>query len=175
MDIILIIILFLIFFILILFFLTFGYAFFLAAPYVPIKSEDIKRFLKLAAIKPDQKVYDLGCGDGRLVIASAKKGAIAEGFEISLLPYFLSKTRLFFQRNIKAKIKYKDFWYINLSDADVIYFFLLPKVYSKLQLKFENELKKDTKIITCIWPIEGWQPIIVDIVKGRPNLYLYII
>jgi len=159
---------------LIIIFLSSIYANWQTAPWVPTPLHDVKRLLKLADIKPGQKVYDLGCGDGRLIVAAAQKGAIAEGFEISFLPYLLSKIRLSFQKNtINARIRYKDFWQSNLNDADIVYFYLMPKIYPKLQRKFESELKKGTKVISYVWPMDGWQPISVDIEKGRPNLYLY--
>lgn len=160
-------------FIVFVFILTFGYASWRGAPWIPTKADDVKRFLKIADIKPNQKVYDLGCGDGRLVAAAAKEGAKAEGFEISLLPYFLSKLRLFFLNDNKAKIRYKDFWHSNLSDADIVYFFLMPKAYPKLKIKFENELKKGAKVISYVWPIKGWEPITVDIVSQKPKIYIY--
>jgi SAM-dependent methyltransferase len=69
---------------------TFAYAGIKAAPWFPTWSRDIDRFLKLAEIKPGQKFYDLGCGDGKLVFASAKAGATAVGYEISLLPYLIA-------------------------------------------------------------------------------------
>jgi len=158
---------------LIIIFISFIYTGWRSAPWVPTGSRDIKRFLKLAEIKPGWKFYDLGCGDGRLVVAAAKQGAVAEGFEISLLPYLLSKIRLLFRKNINVKVRYKDFWHSHLGDADIVYFYLMPKVYPKLRQKFESELKKGTKVISYVWPIDGWRPVFVDVAKGRPNLYLY--
>lgn len=156
------------------FFLTFAYASWRGAPWIPTRRNDIKRFLKLADIQRGQKVYDLGCGDGRLVCAAAQVGAKVEGLEISLFPYLLSQVRFFFLKNKeKCKIRYKDFWYINLGDADVVYFFLMPRVYHKLKSKFEKELKKGTKVIAYVWPIDGWKPLKIDTAEGQLNFYLY--
>ena len=158
----------------ILFFLfmgTFAYAGIKAAPWFPTWSRDINRFLKLADIKPGQKFYDLGCGDGKLVFAATGAGAKAVGFEISLLPYLIAKTRSFGIHN--SEIKFKDFWNQNLSDADVVYLFLTPKVNPKAKLKLGIELKKGAKVIAYTWPIEGWQPIKEDSPKDRPAMYLY--
>ncbi|MBU0636665.1 class I SAM-dependent methyltransferase [Patescibacteria group bacterium] len=156
------------------FLLTFVYAGIRGAPWVPTKKKDIERFLKLAKIIPNQKIYDLGCGDGRLICAAAKVGAEAQGFEISLFPYLLANIYRIFQKNkSKIKISYKDFWYANLNNADIVYFFLMPKIYPKLKQKLEKELKHGAKVITYVWPIKEWTPIKVDVVKGYPNLYLY--
>ena len=144
-----------------------------AAPWVPTSSSNTKRFLKIAAIQRGQKFYDLGCGDGRIIIAAAKAGANAEGFEISPFPYLLSLLRLFFLRNNKIKIRYENFWGKNLGDADIVYFYLMPEAIPKLRLKLESELKKGTKIISFAWPINGWNPVGVDVIEGRLNFYLY--
>jgi len=159
--------------ILFLFLGTFAYAGIKAAPWFPTWSKDIERFLKLAELKPGQKFYDLGCGDGKLVFAAAGAGAEAVGFEISLLPYLIALSRSF---NIKnTKIIFKDFWKANLSDVDVVYIFLTPKVNPKAKIKLEQELKKGSRVITYSWPIEGWIPVKTDLVPGHLPMYLYII
>src|SRR3989344_5870054 len=123
-----------IFIILIILFLgSFAYAGILAAPWFPTWSRDITRFLKLAEIKPGEKFYDLGCGDGKLVFAAAGAGARAVGYEISLLPYLIALGRSFYVKN--TKIIFKNFWKADLSDADVVYIFLTPKVNPKVKIK----------------------------------------
>src|SRR3989344_7245952 len=92
------------------FLISFAYGGLRGAPWVPTWSKDIQRFVKLADIKPGQRFYDLGCGDGRLVCAAAKAGAKSVGFEVALLPYILAKVRAIFTGH-DSKIKYKDFWY----------------------------------------------------------------
>lgn len=151
---------------------TFVYAGFRGAPWVPTRGRDVERFLKLAEIKSGQKVYDLGCGDGRIVCEAAKAGARAQGFEISLLPYIIAKVRCYSERK-RCSILYKDFWNVNLGDADLVYFFLMQKCYPKLKEKFERELKRGTKVIAYVWPIQGWTPVAVDTTKGYPPMYLY--
>ena len=141
--------------------------------WVPTWQRDIDRFLKLADIKPGQRVYDLGCGDGRLVIAAAKKGAKSVGLEISILPFVVAYLRNFFSRN-KAQIKFRDFWMIDLKEADVVYFFLIPRIYEQLKNKLEKELKPGARVIAYVWPITSWTPNQIDEVPGQPTMYLYI-
>jgi len=78
---------------------TFAYAGFRGAPWVPMRAGDVERVVRLAAIKPGQTVYDLGCGDGRLLFAAATHGAVAHGFEISLLPLVIAKVRWLFAKH----------------------------------------------------------------------------
>ncbi len=153
---------------------TFAYGSLKGAPWVPTRSLDVDRFLKLSDLKEGEKMYDLGSGDGRLVCAVAEKGGNAVGYEVSLFPFIISKIRQIFNgRWKKSSIQYRDFWNADLSDADVIYFFLMPKIYSKLKSKLEKELKKGARVVAYVWPIEGWEPVGVDKMEGCSNLYLY--
>lgn len=154
--------------------LTSAYAVLQGAPFVPTRKKDVQRFLRMADIKPGQKMYDLGCGDGRLICIAASAGANAEGLEISLFPFILAHIRKIFSKHgANVKITYKNVWNTNLNDANLIYVWLMPKVMPRLKTKFEKELRKGTKVITYVWPIEGWQPIKVDKIEGRSKFYLY--
>jgi len=164
------------FFIIILFVFvaTFAYAGYRGAPWAPTRKEDIARFLELAEIKGGEKVYDLGCGDGRLLFAAAEKGATVVGYEISLLPYLIAKVKqLLFPRKKQTKILFKDFWHVDLKDADLVYFFLMPKVYKKLKEKLEKELKPGARVIAYVWPIDGWEPQRISALKNVQKIYLY--
>jgi len=150
---------------------TYAYGAWKAAPYVPTWDADLHRIFKLADLKPGQKLYDLGCGDGRIVAAAAKIEAIAEGLEVSLLPYLWAKIKLASTPN--AKIRFEDFWSKNLSDADVVYFFLTPKVMPDLKIKLEKELRPGSKVISFVFELHGWQPTIIDKAPKRPTIYFY--
>lgn len=153
---------------------SFVWASYSAAPWVPTFKSDVERFLRLADIKPGDRVYDLGCGDGRLVAAASAAGARATGFEISLFPFLLAKARgIFLERRGQYEVRFKDFWRADLSGADVVYFFLMPKVYPKLKAKLERELRARTRVIAYVWPIKGWQPVAVDKHRRRPDIYCY--
>jgi SAM-dependent methyltransferase len=160
-------------FIFLLFLGTFAYAGVRAAPWFPTWSRDINRFLKLADIKPGQKFYDLGCGDGKLVFAAAKAGADATGYEISLLPYLIAKVKSFYIKN--SRIEFRDFWNQNFSDADIVYVFLTPKVNPKAKEKLGGELRPGTKVVAYTWPLDGWQIEKEDRTPGQPPIYLYTI
>jgi len=145
-----------------------------AAPWVPLKRKDIARMVELAQIKTGDKVYDLGCGDGRLVFASARAGANAIGIEMFILVYLYAKTKSFFVPG--SRIIFGNFFRHDLSDADAIFVFLMIKAYPKLIKKLEQELKSGCKIIVYCWPIEQWRDklIIID----KPNniklpIYVY--
>lgn len=148
-----------------------------AAPYVPTRQKDIKRMFELAEIKPGETVFDLGAGDGRLVLAAIKNyQAKAVGFEMSVLPYLVSRLRVYFSRlNDRAKILYKDFYLADFSQAEVIVCFLTPMAMSKLKPKFERELKSGARIVSYAFQIKGWEA--SKISKPSPkdtSIYLYV-
>lgn len=150
---------------------TFVYASLRAAPWVPIWSSDVQRFLRLANIRTGQRVVDLGCGDGRVVAAAAQTGAQATGYEVSLVPFMLAQWRTRFGR--RGRVRYRDLWTVNLGEVDVVFVFLMQKIYPKLQAKLERELKPGAKVVTYVWALPGWTPVQVDTAANRPKLYLY--
>jgi|WetSurMetagenome_2_1015567.scaffolds.fasta_scaffold18844_7 hypothetical protein len=155
--------------------LTFVYASWRAAPWLPMYGRDVKRAVELAEIKAGDKFFDLGAGDGRTLFAAVELGARAEGFEISLLPYLIAKFKIFFSKEKnKPKINFRDFWKINLGEADVVFVFLMPRIMEKLKEKMEKELKSGARIICYTWPMPGWKPAKIDDIPGSPKIHLYI-
>ncbi len=147
---------------------------FKGAPWVPTSGKDVKKALELVDIKKGQKVYDLGCGDGRFLFKAAKEGAVVEGFEISLLPYLYAITaRLLQKEKENIKIFYRSFWKVDLHDVDVVYFFLIPTSYPRLKKKMEKEMKKGAKVIAYMWPIKGWKPIAESKGKRGESIFIY--
>ena len=150
-----------IFFILIMIVLgTFALAGILAAPWVPLRKKDVRRMLRLAEVKPGEQVYDLGAGDGRILIIAAKEfGANSTGFEMSVLPYFVAYTKIkLLGLKSRIKLKYCDFYRQNLSQADVICTFLSSKAMEKLKTKIAREAKPGCRIVSYAFSIKGWQP-----------------
>ncbi len=157
------------------FVVTFAYAGYSGAPWAPTKKEDVTRFLELAQIKGGEKVFDLGCGDGRLLFVAAEKGAKVTGYEISLLPFIMAKIKQFrFPKRENTQIIFRDFWHVDLSQADLVYFFLMPKVYAKLKEKLDKELKPGARVIAYVWPFDNWEAEKVSTLENAQNLYLYI-
>ncbi|MBU2524678.1 class I SAM-dependent methyltransferase [Patescibacteria group bacterium] len=124
------------------------------APFVPTPHARVKKMLALAKIKKGEKVYDIGCGDGRSVYWAAKIfGANAEGIELSPLVYLWARIRKFFWRS-KAKITFANLWWKNFSDADVIVFYLMPNLMPRLAAKFKKELKPGTRIVSYAFQVK---------------------
>jgi SAM-dependent methyltransferase len=146
---------------------NFIYGAFRYVPYVPSKREAVKKMLKIANIRSGETVYDLGCGDGRLVITAAKEhDAKATGYEAALSIYLLAKLKNAVSRS-KAIISPQNFFSVDMSDADVVFCYLFPHVMNKLKKKFEQELKPGTRVISNSFEIKGWIPTRVE--QTYPN------
>jgi len=155
-------------------FVTYVYAAITAAPWVPTKSGNLDEIIQAGGFKKGDKVYELGCGDGRLVFAAAKKGAHAKGYEVSLLVFLLAKLKWLFSENKRnSKIFLKSFWSANLTDADVIFIYLMPGVNKRLAKKFKEELRKGSKIVSCAFEIENLEPKKIIETKLKTKLYIY--
>ncbi|MDO8474498.1 MAG: 50S ribosomal protein L11 methyltransferase [bacterium] len=141
----------------------------LGAPFVPIDKTVLKRMIALLQVQPGEKAADLGSGDGRVVIALAKAGAIAEGYEINQFLVLASR------KNIKnagisaqASIHWKNFWGQDLSSFQVVTLFGMPHMMKKLGAKLRKELKPGTKVISHQFMFPDW-----PISQQESQLYLY--
>lgn len=130
------------------------------APWIPTDNRDIDRILKIINLKRGENFYELGCGDGRIVFAVNKKfGNRCVGIELAFPLFLICKLRLIFSNQKGITFKNTDLFKEDLSRADVVYVFGMPKVISsRLKIKLEKELKKGTRVICYGFPIQGWKP-----------------
>ncbi|MBN1326011.1 hypothetical protein JW977_03485 [Candidatus Falkowbacteria bacterium] len=148
------------------------------APYIRSGKKIVNRILQEVDFRDNSVVYELGCGDGRFIRELAKQREInCIGYEYSLAPYLLAKLFNFFSRK-KVKIYYKNFFNENLSNADYVFCYLMPKPMEKLSKKFENELSPGAVIISNTFAIKNWRPKKVIELKKRGvlsnKIYIYI-
>lgn len=137
-----------------------AYASMRAAPWVPAKRQDRQDILSSLELKPGVKFYDLGCGDGWLACAGARQGAHAVGYEISLPVYLVALMKSWFASGPGTmNVRCRDFWNADLSDADAVFVFLMPKAMERLRDKLQTECRPKTRVVSYTFPIPGWQPI----------------
>jgi precorrin-6B methylase 2 len=148
------------------------------APYVPSPHQIVDRMLELAKIKPGEKLYDLGSGDGRVVIAAAQKyEAKAIGIELSSRLVKSSQEEI--KRlglTEKASVVHGDVFDADLSDADVVILYLMRDSNNTLKPKLEKALKPGARVISHDYEIEGWKPQIeekVDAFRRNHKIYVY--
>jgi tRNA A58 N-methylase Trm61 len=149
------------------------WSFVIGAGYDPTPFEKVNPLLGLAGMDENDVLYDLGCGDGRLIISAAQDfGARAVGIEADPIRYLvavLNVRKAGLQDRIK--ILFGNFFRFPITEATVVSLFLYPPVNNKLKTKFVRELKKGARIVSYLWTIDGWEE------KGplsKEGLHLYI-
>lgn len=131
------------------------------APWVPTPKNRVLKMLTLAKLKPGGTLYDLGCGDGRLVhLASIEHKATAVGFEFSPLIYAMAKLvqPFYWLKGSRAKIKFKNFYRADFGNVDVVTCYLLPHSMKTVAKKCERELKPGARLISYAFPVLAWTP-----------------
>lgn len=118
-------------------------------------TKKVKKALKLAKLKEGEILYDLGCGNGKVLIIGAKEfGAKGVGIEISPFLYLWAKFNIWhLGLSDKIKIYWGNFMNFNLKNADVIYLFLSKRANRKLAEKFRKELSKKTRVVSLFWKV----------------------
>ncbi|RLF04672.1 MAG: hypothetical protein DRJ60_06745 [Thermoprotei archaeon] len=147
-------------------------------PFVSTPEHVARRMLELAKVGPNDVVYDLGAGDGRIVIMAAKEfGAKAVGVEIrkDLYEQILKKVKV---DGLEGRVKVinGDFFQVDISEASVVTLYLLTSVNEKLKPKLERELKAGARVVSHDFEVPGWKPIHVENVKDYwcdHKIYVY--
>lgn len=155
---------------------SFAYGAFLAAPWVPIKKQDLARLIALAKPKAGEWLYDLGCGDGRIIITAAKDYKLrALGFEVAWLPFLFTKLRILLSGLSKCvQVTSANFWKKDLSPADIVVCFLTPPAMIKLLPKLKAELKPGARFISYAFPLPEIDPDEVSKpLNSAISIYLY--
>ena len=149
--------------------------------YVGTPYDVVSSMLKMARVRKGDRVYDLGCGDGRVVILAAQKyGCRGTGFDID--PERVAAARANVTRNHVSdlvRIVQADLFTTDLSEADVLSLYLLPEINQKLVPKFAA-LKPGSRLVFHDYGLEGFEPdesvqVISNEDNASHNLYLYTI
>jgi len=135
--------------------------------FVPTPDEVVAKMLELAQVTSKDVVYDLGCGDGRIVVAAAKLGCRAYGFDVD--PRRIQESKENVEKNgvgHLATIEQKDIFTLDLSKADVVTLYLLPSLNVKLIPQLEK-LKPGSRIVSHDFDMKGVTPDKVVDVDGE--------
>lgn len=148
--------------------LCFGYVLLFGAPYLPTLNLQVETTIKLANLSPGQTVIELGCGDGRVMAAFAKKGVKSIGYELNPIMFVICWLRLRRYGDL-AQVRFGNFWQKTWPPADVIYTFLLSKYMTRLDQSLESYEHKPVTLISYAFKISGRRP---D--KSKNGLFVYI-
>lgn len=143
------------------------------APWWRTNKKTARAICELVGITKSDLVYDLGCGDGTLMITAAKEfGAKAVGIEIDPVRYWIAKTRVWLNNLFdRVELVQEDFFKTDLKKATVIVVYLVPKALDALLPKFKKELRKGTRVVSYRYQLK------IKYKKSniKDNLYLYTI
>ena len=146
------------------------------APFVASESEIVDTMLELAGVTSSDTVFDLGCGDGRIVISAAKKYG-ARGVGIDINPDRIEEARDNARSaGVADRVRFEvnDLFDADIHDATVIALYLLPDVNIRLRPRLLRELKPGTRVVSHSFHMGDWKPDQEKVV-GEDHVYLWTI
>jgi hypothetical protein len=130
----------------------------LDVPYVPTPTAVVDKMLEMAKVKKDDVLYDLGSGDGRIVITAAQKyGARGIGYDLN--PQRIKESNEYAQKaRVTDRVRFaqQDLFTVDLGEATVVTLYLLPEVNLKLRPKLLKELKPGTRVVSHNYDMGDW-------------------
>lgn len=127
------------------------------APFVPSDDARVAGMIALAGLKPGERAVDLGSGDGRIVIAAAKAGAVATGWEMN--PFLVIWSRLQARRyGVSDRTSFRWGSYVgrDFKDADAIFTYLLPSEMRRLRDWLPKNAKSGARLVANAFPLPDW-------------------
>ena len=158
--------------ILVFFLSTIQTMFFTKVPFIHVPNEVMSDIIKALDLKDNSVVYDLGCGDARVLVESAKSNSKAKfvGIELVWLALALAKIKILKAgKSEQVKIYSKNFFETDLSEATHVFLYLFPKIMDKLLPKLEKELKPGSRIVSVSFRFTSKEPKEIINLNRREN------
>lgn len=146
------------------------------APFWPTPDAAVERMLDLAGAGPDDLLVDLGCGDGRICIAAARRGARALGVDLD--PERIAEAQAAASAAGVAALtafRREDLFETRLEEASIVSLYAVPLVHNLLGPRLRTELTPGSRVVAHAWPILGWPADRVETLPDRRTLYLWTI
>ncbi len=147
-----------------------------AAPWVPLPRRDVERLISCVDPQPGELLVDLGCGDGRLLVAAAARpGVRAIGYEVAVVPYLLAQLRrVLSPARERISVRYQSFWEQDLGTAAAVVCFLTPPAMRRLEPKLDRELRPGARFATYVFPLPNATRDLVDKpTRAAVSIYRY--
>lgn len=125
----------------------------------------VREALRFAAVQPGERVFDLGAGDGRVVVIAAREfQARAVGIEIEPVHCLVAWLRALLGGVIgRVSVRQQNLFEADLSQADVVFVYLTPAMVERLRPELARKLPASARVVSVYFPFEGWQPADVDV------------
>ncbi len=135
----------------------FGFVLAFGAPYLPTLTKHMQEALELVDLQPGQALLELGCGDGKVLIAAAQRGLRVVGYELNPLLVILCKVRCWRYRQL-VSVRWANFWTHPWPEVDGIFVFVMPRHMAKLDTKIVQYKHKPVKLVSFAFQIPGGKP-----------------
>lgn len=141
-------------------------------PPVGTKPERIRKALRLANLQPNEVLYDLGAGDGRVLIIAAREfGAKAIGIEVGPMQCLLIWLRVLANRHgDRIRVRWADFYKTDLHDADIVFVYATSKEVARLAPHMERQMKPGARLVSISADFPDWEPSTFD---DRNLIFVY--
>jgi cyclopropane fatty-acyl-phospholipid synthase-like methyltransferase len=146
-------------------------------PYLPTDHPIVEAMLELAQVGPDDVVYDLGSGDGRIVIAAARDHGVRKGVGVEIDPALVREARAAARHaGVEDRVTFveRDLFEVDLHEATVVMLYVGPVANRKLLPKLKAQLRPGSRIVSHYFDIDGWEADETQVVNGHP-IYLWTI
>lgn len=147
--------------------LSFGCVLLFGAPYLPTLSPQVQIAIQVSKLQSGQSLLELGCGDGKVLIAAAKKGIYCVGYELNPLLFLIAWFRTIRYRKY-VRVKLANFWQVDWPPSDVIFVFLLDRYMQKLDRYVGLYKHRPVRLVSFAFKIPDRQP-----VKEQKGVYVY--
>jgi tRNA A22 N-methylase len=145
------------------------------APFVSSPPEVVRRMLEIVNAKHGETLYDIGSGDGRILITAVQQFDVSQAVGVEMRSDLVKKAREAVEENRlnnKIRIFHKNVFEVDVSEADVITLYLTTTGNNKLKPKLEKELKQEARIVSHDFSFSDWKPTKVESFGGH-TIYLY--
>ena len=144
----------------------FGFITLVGAPYVPTFERDLLNIFTEIKLPKDALVYDLGSGDGKLLVLAAKKGYRVVGYELNPVLWLITKVRL--KKYPNATVKLSSMWRADITKADLVFTFLATKFMPKMERKLQREMKPGSYFASYVFALPN-----ISVTRKTKNTHFY--
>lgn len=121
---------------------------------MPTMTKQVDIAFDLLQLQPGQHLLELGCGDGKLLLAAARRGVRATGYELNPILVLVCLIRTWRYRSL-VRVRFGNFWRVNWPPTDAIFSFIMPKFMAKLDHKIVSENRGPLKVVSFAFPVPG--------------------
>ena len=144
------------------------------APWLPTPKKRVRAMLEFAEVNSDDVLYDLGSGDGRIIVMAAKElGATSVGIELDPIRLMWSRFSIW-RHGLKDKVSVirANFFKVSIEDATIVTLYQGHEINKKIRDKLGAELKPGTRVVSYRFILDGWTPIKTS---EEESIYLYVV